>query len=305
MLGEHVVAHGRGGGAVEGVEQLSERHRGWPLGPVVLAAAGVGDHQRLGGRGDRVEQQLAVLGAEVALAGAGAAGQHVVTVDPARAREDTVVEPDEADHAVRHRAHRHHRADGQGAGAEVGAGGSSAQALWQQRADVGLPEHRVLVGGAGGYPGQLAVELGDLPVVVERGRGQPVHALAEHPGPVDHRAGGLRPGQEGVQAVDELRQPAGQLEVAVADVVDGQRAGDLAVVEPGHGGAQQHPLDPGRPGVGRQATEPERRRGGRRRTPSGCRPRRSTGRCVPSRRRRSRSGRAPVRRRPGRGPGWR
>ena len=38
VLGEHVLAHRRGGGAVEGVEQLAERHGGRSLGPVVLAA---------------------------------------------------------------------------------------------------------------------------------------------------------------------------------------------------------------------------------------------------------------------------
>jgi len=33
-----------------------------------------------------------------------------------------VVEPDQTDHPVRHGSHRHHRADGQGSGAEVGPG---------------------------------------------------------------------------------------------------------------------------------------------------------------------------------------
>ena len=47
------------------------------------------------------------------------------------------------------------------------------------------------------------------------------------------RAGGLgRRSRKRVQAVDDLGEAAGQLEVAVADVVDGQRAGDLAVVGP-------------------------------------------------------------------------
>ena len=127
-------------------------HGGGSLGAVVLAAPGVGDHQRLGGRRDRVEQQLAVLRAQVALAGAGSPGQHVVAVDGGGAREDPVVEADQADHAVRHRAHRHHRADRQGAGAEVGARRPAAEPLLQEGPHVGLPQQGVPVGGPVGDP---------------------------------------------------------------------------------------------------------------------------------------------------------
>ena len=74
----------------------------------VLVGAGVGDDQRLAGREHRVEQQLAVLAARVALPGQRVAGEHVVAVADAGAREDAVVETDQADHPVRHRAHRHH-----------------------------------------------------------------------------------------------------------------------------------------------------------------------------------------------------
>ena len=69
------------GGAVEGVEQLAKRYGGRPLLAGVLVGAGVGDHQRLGRGADRVEQQLPVLAADVALAGHRVAGQHVVAVD--------------------------------------------------------------------------------------------------------------------------------------------------------------------------------------------------------------------------------
>jgi hypothetical protein len=65
------------------------------------------------------------------------AAEHVVAVDDAAAREHTVVEADEAHHAVRHRTHRDHRAHGQSAGAEVRAGGPPGQAALEQRLDVG------------------------------------------------------------------------------------------------------------------------------------------------------------------------
>ena len=58
----------------------------------MLVGAGVGDDQRLPAAEHRVEQQLAVLAARVALAGQRVAGQHVVAVGDRAAREDAVVE---------------------------------------------------------------------------------------------------------------------------------------------------------------------------------------------------------------------
>ena len=131
-----------GGGHVKGVEQFVQRHRGRAGLARVLIGAGVGDDQLLGGRADGVEQQLPVLGTDVAFTGHRVAGQHVVAVDDAEAREHAVVEADQADHPVRHRAHRHHRAHGQRAGAEVGPGRAAGQVLVEQCADVGQPQRR-------------------------------------------------------------------------------------------------------------------------------------------------------------------
>ena len=121
MFDDDRVAHLVRCRQVEGVEEFGQRYRGRPFLAGVLVGAGVGDDELLRRGADRVEQQLPVLGPDVALAGHRIAGQHVVTVDDAESREDAVVEADEADHPVRHRTHRHHRAHRQGAGAEVGA----------------------------------------------------------------------------------------------------------------------------------------------------------------------------------------
>ncbi len=106
----------------------------------------------------------------------GSTAEHVVAVDDRRAREDAVVEADQADHAVRDRPHRDHGADGEGAGAEVGAGGSSGQPRLEHRPHVGQPElEPALVGGRGGA-GQLALELRDLPRIVGGHVGEGAHA---------------------------------------------------------------------------------------------------------------------------------
>src|SRR5438034_1014496 len=69
-----------GGRAVEGVEQLAERYGRRDRGAGAVVGAGVDDDQVVLGGADRVEQQLAVLTAWVALADPRVAGEHVVAV---------------------------------------------------------------------------------------------------------------------------------------------------------------------------------------------------------------------------------
>ena len=156
-----------GHGVVEGVEQLAERYGGWAQLTGRLVGPAVGDHQLLARGQDRVEHQLPVLAAQVALAGERGAREHVVAVDRGGAREDTVVQSEQADHAVRHRPHRHHRADGQRAGAEVGPGRLPGEALGHQRAYVGQAQLELgpLASGVVGQPAQLALHLAGLPLV--------------------------------------------------------------------------------------------------------------------------------------------
>ena len=131
----------------------------------VLVGAGVGDDQRLARRDHRVEQQLAVLAARVALAGERVAGQHVVAVGDRAAREDAVVEAHQADHPVRHRPHRHQRGDGEVAGAEVGPGGARLGALLQQGAHVGQPQLGGPPVAASRSAVDLTLELRHLPLL--------------------------------------------------------------------------------------------------------------------------------------------
>ena len=128
---QHVLAHRAPASrcALEGVEQLAERHRGRPLRAVVLVGAGVGDHERLARR--RRIASSSSCRSSLRRSRSPVSGSRASTSSPsttAAAREDAVVEAEQADHPVRHRAHRHHRADGERAGAEVRAGGPAAAA---------------------------------------------------------------------------------------------------------------------------------------------------------------------------------
>ena len=132
VVGGDDVAHPRAVGTrrrpVERVEQLAERHGRRHGRAGALVGAGVGDDEVVLGGADGVEEQLAVLAARVALADPRVAGEHVVAVAGALPREDAVVQAEQADDAVRHRAHRHEGADGQRAGAEAGPGRPAGEA---------------------------------------------------------------------------------------------------------------------------------------------------------------------------------
>jgi hypothetical protein len=132
VIGDDAAPDRFGRGPIQCIEQLLHRDRGRPVLTGVLVGTGVGDDQGVGGRADGVEQQLPVLGADVALAGQRMTGQHVVAVGDVGAWEDAVVEPDQTHHPMRHRAHGDHGAHRQGAGPEVGAGRPPGQLPMQQ-----------------------------------------------------------------------------------------------------------------------------------------------------------------------------
>ncbi len=265
------AAAGRGG--VEGVEQLAEGYGRRPRLTRRLVGAGVGDHEVLGRRDDRVEHQLAVLAARVALAGDGPAGEHVVTVDRPGAREDAVVEAEQAHHAVRHRPHRHQRRDGQRAGAEVGPGGPAGEALAHQRADVGQPQlearrRRVAVD----HGRQLALHLAGLPLVAPRDGGELRRRRRRSP-PASAPPGGCRsrPSVTALEPVEALGEPAGEVDAGAADVVERERRAEepVGVVADRHPG--EHPVEAEAPGVLHVALQAERLAVLPRRRPSGCR----------------------------------
>ena len=238
-------------GVVEGVEQLAEGYGGRPQLAGRLVGPAVGDHQLLARGQDRVEHQLPVLAAQVALAGQRGAREHVVAVDGGSAREDAVVQPEQADHAVRHRPHRHHRADGQRAGAEVGPGRLPGEALGHQRAYVGQAQLQLgpLSRGVVGQPAQLALHLAGLPLVAARDGRERLDALAQRVQPVPDRVAAGELVGDVLQPVDQLGEPAGELDAGRPDVVERQRRTDPALGVVGHRHAREHPVEAEAPGV--------------------------------------------------------
>ena len=151
MADQHLIARRAAVGAdrpIDDVEQLADRNGGRAAEVRALVVPGVGDDQPFGRRHQRVEEHLAILRARVAIADVRVLEHQVVAVAPGAARELAVVEAEDADDAVRHRAHRHERAHGQVPGAEVRARRPAAQPVGEQRADVGQLE----LGAASGDP---------------------------------------------------------------------------------------------------------------------------------------------------------
>ena len=212
---------------VDRVEQLAERHRGRTAGPVRSSAPECTTTRCSVAAQDRVEQQLAVLAARVALADQRVAGQHVVAVGHAGAREGAVVQPEQADHPVRHRAHRHQRAHREAAGAEVGPGRAAAQPLGQQRRarrPARAARCRRCGPAARGRRGQLGAGLRGLPGVGVGGVGERVERRrSSAPTHAGQRLLAAQRAEHRGQPVDELGQPPDQVDVAGVHVVERQR----------------------------------------------------------------------------------
>ena len=122
------------------------------------------------GRQQRVEQQLAIFAAHVAVANPWGEARQVVAVAFDVAREAPVVQPQQTDDAVRDRPHGHQRADGEVPGAEIRSGRLPPEPVRHDRAHVVAREidraHRLVDGG-------LAHEL-----VEERGQLCPLPCIA-------------------------------------------------------------------------------------------------------------------------------
>ena len=242
---------------VEGVEQLAERHGRWTGPAGRLVGARVGDDEVLGGGEHRVEQQLTVLAARVALAGERRAGQHVVAVDDGGAREDAVVEAEQAHHPMGHRAHRHHGADRERAAAEVGPRRPAGQPLRHQRAHVGQAQLGRLPRRRPARPARAAPG----PAATPRPRPTSVSAAMPSRNVSSQWSTGCVPLSRSVtcaEPVDQLGQPPGEVDARGADVVERQRGADpaLRVVRDRH--AREHAVEPEPPGVLHVVLEPER-----------------------------------------------
>ncbi len=120
MLTDRTVV-GRRDCPVQGVQQFTDRHRGWTLGAVARIGAAVDDHEVFLGGHDRVQQQLAVLTAWIGISDPFIEGEQVVPQWARPPREQPVIDAQQTDHAMGDGTHRVQRRDGQGAGAEVGS----------------------------------------------------------------------------------------------------------------------------------------------------------------------------------------
>ena len=203
--------------------------RGRPRRVGTLVGSGVGHDQVLLGRADGVEQQLPVLAARVALADPRVAGQHVVAVDAGALRGKT---------PSSRPSRQTTRCGTERIGTSVqtvrlpvrklGPGRPARQAVGEQRAYVGQRQrHAGAVGRGLGDVGELAAGL----AAAASRRGRVIAASASSAS--DSAAiqlGEWLVGRSAVvrgrEPVDQLGEPAGQVDVAAVDVVERQRHAD-------------------------------------------------------------------------------
>ncbi len=239
---------------VDDVEQLADGDGRRTRQVRALVTSRVGDHQVVLRRQQGVEEELAVLAAHVAVADPGRTRGQVVPVPLDVPREAAVVEPEQAHHPVRDRTHRDEGADGEVPGPEVRPRRLALEPVRHDRADVvtaQLHAAGVLAGRRLGHELlQQGGELRALPVVARRGRAQRVGRPGQGVGPVAHRPHPRQLVEHPLQAVHELGQAAGQLDVTAVDVVERQRLAEEALPVLRHRHPEQDPVQPGVPGVG-------------------------------------------------------
>ena len=240
----------RSHGGVDDVEQLVQGHGGGPGEVGALVPGRVGDDEVVGGGQEGVEEELAVLGAGVVVADVRVGGDEVVAVALEVAGEDAVVEAEQADHPVGDRPHRDERADRQVAGAEVRPRRAASQAVGEKSAHVGRAQ---LDGahppGGGGLVHEVVEEAAEAAVAARRpARRSPSRRrrCRRARSPRRRPAVSRRGGRGAVEAVDQLGQPAGQLDVAAVHVVERQGATEEPLALVGHGHAEQSRSRPAR-----------------------------------------------------------
>ena len=219
---------------VQGVQQLTDRHRRRAVRAGARVRAAVDHHQVLLGGHDRVQQQLPVLAARVAIADPGLGGEHVVPVRARSARKDAVVDAEQAHHPVRHRPHRH--AWCTWSACRSGSWPGSAGRGTRRRAapQLGQAQHDVCAAalGAPRRVGRARRTRGRAASCRWRGRGQPLDAPLgpARPSPAPAVIGGRR--RRTVRSGDTLGQPADQIDVGGVHVVQRQRGADEVVARP-------------------------------------------------------------------------
>ena len=216
-------------------------------------------------RHEGVEQELPVLTAGIAFADEWVAGQHVVAVDDLSARERVVVETEQDDGLVRHRAHGRERADTDGPVAEVAARAARTPALLQHDAHIGDAKRGTRC-GAGFEERQFAFELGALPGHVTSGCSDGEHVAPQPREPLlGSEARPRQSGVDGAHAADLPRRFAhlreegdeglGDGDVGASEIVDRDELRRRRVRVSAHGDAQGQPVEGLRPGVVLEAAE--------------------------------------------------
>ncbi len=195
------------------------------------SAPGGRDDEAVGGRQERVEEQLAVLGPGIAITDervAGAESSPSAGRCPGNAPSSS---PSTQTTRCGHGPHRHQRAHGDGAGAEVGAGREPTEPVGEQRPHLGQrqrprrrPRRRWWLSPS---TSRRTPSTCPLPGLGPCGRA--MSRSTASPSASTHAAMGrcsAAPVDHGVEPVDQLGEAAGEVDVAALDVVEREAAAD-------------------------------------------------------------------------------
>ena len=163
---------------------------------------------------------------------------------------------------MRDGAHGHQRAHGHVARPEIRPRGPALEPVRQQRPDVVATEGdgtgHVVLGGLTDQLVEQRRELGALPGVRRRGGHQRVGQVGQRGGPLGHGTEAGERVEAALQAVEELGQAPGEIDVAAVHVVQRERGTEEALPFVGHRHPEQNPVESRPPGVGFDPLQLER-----------------------------------------------
>ena len=247
------AAVGDADGAIDHIEQLTDWDRGRTRRVRALVLPAVGDHDSVAGGHERVEQELAVLQSSVMVAHLRGAEEEVVAVSRTSAREDLVVEAEQADHSVWDRAHRHsvqmvrwpvRKFARVGRPRRRSARSARTSAELQGRRSRLAARRRLARTSARRFASSLA-----LPGVAGRRGRQGVRGLEDHVSPHVERLGFGESVERIPESVDQLRDAARKVDVGTADIVERQNAAHELTVDLGRRNPDKDAVQAGLPGA--------------------------------------------------------
>ena len=240
--------------------EIGDEHRRLALAAVARVEARVARVEHAARRQNRLEEEVAVVLAPRAVAGARLLRHQVEAERPARARIAAVIHTEQADHLERDRPHRHERAERDLAGEKPPGRERCRQGAFEVHADDVARQWRREAGSPRRFleRAQGAPDRRDVLLVVARRVEETLEDGAERDDPLGRRSHRAQLVAEREARLGERREEPGRARARALDIVVRQHAGEPPPPLPRHRIAEQQAIEAEAPRVLVRLGQPER-----------------------------------------------